>query len=45
MISEIYDAVIGAGAPKEKARKAAEVMTVQENRFSKIESELLVLSG
>jgi hypothetical protein len=45
MISEIYDAAIAAGAAEENARKAAEVMTAQENRFSKIESELLVLSG
>ncbi len=43
MISEIYDAFIAAGAPEEKARKAVEAMTVHENRFSKIESELAVL--
>jgi hypothetical protein len=43
MISEIYDAFIAAGAAEEKARKAAEAMTVHENRFSKIESELAVL--
>ena len=43
MISEIYDAFIAAGAPEEKARQAAEAMTVHENRFSKITSELAVL--
>jgi len=31
MISEIYDAAIAAGASEEKARKAAEAMTVHEN--------------
>jgi hypothetical protein len=43
MISEIYDAFIAAGAPEEKARKAAGAMTVHENRFPKIENELAVL--
>jgi hypothetical protein len=43
VILKIYDAFIAAGAPEEKARKAAEAMTVHENRFSKIESELAVL--
>jgi len=43
MISEVYDAFIAAGAPEEKARKAAEALTVHENRFAKIESELAVL--
>lgn len=43
IISQIYDAFIAAGAPQEKARKVAEAMTVQEHRFSKIESELAVL--
>jgi len=43
MISEVYDAFIAAGAPEDKARKAAEALTVHENRFAKIESELAVL--
>jgi len=43
MISEVYDAFVAAGAPEEKARKAAEALTVHENRFSKIEADLLVL--
>jgi len=43
MISEVYDAFIAAGAPEEKARKAAEALTVHENRFSKIEADLLVV--
>ena len=43
MISEVYDAFLAAGAPEGKARKAAEALTVHENRFGKIEGELLVL--
>jgi hypothetical protein len=43
MISEVYDAFIAAGAPEAKARKAAEALASYENRFSKIEADLLVL--
>ncbi len=43
MISELYDALIAAGAPEEKARKAAEAIAGYENRFTKIESDLLVI--
>ena len=43
MISEVYDALKEAGASEEKARKAAEAIASYENRFSKIESDLLVL--
>jgi hypothetical protein len=43
MISEVYDAFIAAGAPEEKARKAAESIANYENRFSRIEAGLLVL--
>jgi hypothetical protein len=43
MISELYDALIAAGAPEEKARKAAETMAGFENRFAKIEADLLLL--
>lgn len=43
MISEVYDAFIAAGAPEEKARKAAEALASYENRFSKIEADLLLL--
>jgi hypothetical protein len=43
MISEVYDAFIAAGAPEEKARKAAEALASYENRFSKIEADLPVL--
>ena len=43
MISELYDALLAAGAPEEKARKAAETLAGFENRFAKIETDLLVL--
>jgi hypothetical protein len=43
MISEVYDAFIAAGAPEEKARKAAEALANYENRFTRIDAELLVL--
>jgi hypothetical protein len=42
MISELYDALIAAGAPEDKARKAAEALASYEN-FSRIEADLLVL--
>jgi hypothetical protein len=43
MISEVYDAFIAAGAPEEKARKAAEALADYESRFPRIEAGLLVL--
>jgi hypothetical protein len=43
MISEVYDAFIAAGAPEEKARKAAEALASYESRFTRIVSDLLVL--
>jgi hypothetical protein len=43
MISEVYDALVSAGAPEEKARKAAESLTKNDDRLAKIEGELLVI--
>lgn len=43
MISEVYDTFIAAGAPEEKARKAAQAIANYENRFARIEGDLLVL--
>lgn len=43
MISEVYDALLAAGAPEEKARKAAEAIAAYENRFAKIEADLMLL--
>jgi hypothetical protein len=41
MISEVYDAFIAAGAPEDKARKAAETLANTDNRFSRIDGEVL----
>ena len=43
MISEIYDALTAAGAPEEKARKAAEALTKNDDRLGKIEADMLPL--
>ena len=43
MITELYDALLDAGATKDHARKAAETMAGFDNRFGKIEADLLVL--
>jgi hypothetical protein len=43
MISEVYDAFVSAGAPEEKARKAAEALADYKSRFTKFEGEPLVL--
>jgi hypothetical protein len=43
MISEVYDAFLAAGAPEEKARKAAEAIASYENRFARIDIDLAVL--
>ncbi len=43
MIAELYDALIAAGSPEDKARKAAEAMAgfdAYERRFVRIESDL-----
>ena len=45
MLSEVYDALLEAGATQEKARKAAEAVAGYENRFSKIENELTGIRG
>jgi hypothetical protein len=43
MISEVYDALVAAGAPEEKARKAAEAVANYENRLAKFEGDLSLL--
>lgn len=43
MITELYDALRDAGATEDHARKAATTMAAFDNRFGKIESDLLVL--
>ncbi len=43
MISEVYDAFLSAGAPEEKARKAAEAIASRKNRFARVGSDFAVL--
>jgi hypothetical protein len=43
MISELYDALKAAGAPEDKARKAAEVVAGYENRFLRVEAYLTLV--
>lgn len=43
MLAELYDALKEAGSPEDSARKAAEAVASYENRFAKIESDLLLL--
>jgi hypothetical protein len=45
MISEAYDAFVSAGAPEEKARKAAEALSGQDGHIVKVEAELVVIHG
>lgn len=37
MNSDIYDALLSAGAPDDKARKAAESVAAYENRFASMD--------
>jgi hypothetical protein len=41
MIAEVYDALVAAGSPEDKARRAA--IAAYENRFGKIEADLNLL--
>lgn len=43
MVSEVYDALLEAGASQDKARKAAEAVANYDNRFNKIEQDLLLV--
>lgn len=45
MISEVYDALVEAGASEPKARKASEAIAAYENRFAGIELKLEKLDG
>jgi hypothetical protein len=41
LISEVYDALISAGAAEDKARKAAETLANYDNRFSRVDGAIL----
>ena len=45
MIAEVYDALVAAGSPEDKARKAAEAIAAYENRFAGIEQRLIKMDG
>jgi hypothetical protein len=45
MISEVYDALLSAGAPEEKARKAAEVLADYDSRFLDLRRDLAALDA
>jgi hypothetical protein len=45
MISEVYDALLEAGASEEKARKAAEAVAASDQRFAAMETRLVQLDG
>ncbi len=45
MVTEVYDALIDAGASEEKARKAASVLPDYNREFSDIRGELKVLKA
>ena len=44
MITEVYEALIAAGAPEEKARSAAEVLANYNDRLNRIERRLMILT-
>jgi hypothetical protein len=44
MLSEVYDALIEAGASDEKARNAATAIAKFEQRFNNIERRLVIVS-
>lgn len=45
MIAEVYDALLAAGSPEDKARKAAEAIASYENRFAGIEQRFTKIEG
>ncbi|MEA2939897.1 MAG: putative transposase [Bradyrhizobium sp.] len=45
MISEVYDALISAGAAEDTARKAAETLADTDNRFTRIVGAVLKLES
>ena len=45
MLSELYDALLEAGASEEKARRAAEAAAVVDTRFAALEGRMTTLEG
>lgn len=44
MIAEVYDAFLAAGAPDDKARKAAEVLANYDDRLAGIQRRLSIIA-
>ena len=45
MLSEVYDALLEAGASEEKARKAAEAVVRYDQRFASVAQKIVQLDG
>jgi hypothetical protein len=45
MIAEVYDALLAAGSPEDKARKAAEAIAAYENRFTVMDQRFAKIEG
>ena len=43
IVKEVYDAFLDAGASEQKAAAAAKALADYDDRFNKIESDLLIL--
>ena len=43
IVKEVYDAFLDAGASEQKATAAAKALADYDDRFNKIESDLLIL--
>jgi hypothetical protein len=43
MSSEVYDALLDAGAQEDKARKAAEAVATFENRFAEVRADIAAI--
>jgi hypothetical protein len=40
MVTEVYDALLAAGAPEDKAIRAAQALAGYDNRFNKVDVEI-----
>ena len=43
MVTEVHDALLAAGAPEDKAARAAQALAAYDNRFNKVEADLALL--
>jgi hypothetical protein len=45
MVTEVYDALLAAGAPEDKAARAAQALAAYDNRFNKVDADLIRVSS